>query len=738
MKARYKLYCCLLSASLSLLPLVSFASVTIQSVPKADELQALISVNGEKLFDRNDIEKMVARNKLARKKQEDSLQRRYSLISKNNTASYKEKITILRNIIDLGDSPIMNKYGEELFKLAKKQNDYKTEIEAIGELIQYSPGNIDNYRKLLSKIPVSNAQKEVNALIAYKKVVKEFSQSTEKEETAALQKMIGEYADIPESRIYDRAAKLFGLCTVMSKLSTNSLYQEYLQELGDIIKELPKDGRRFLPYAYHALSANLYSKKDLQKEGYKIDMEMLRIEKERDSIYKSEGRIYKSAELQRYVTYRRMIRYSSILSSEQIQDLYDKLTEITNRNPALYMEFHSSSSICSIRYLMAMKRYKEAIPLLNNVLLNKKKQNALKLQRECLKDIIFAKLELDKNADIQEYADRYIDLLDEERKSTLDEKNNEMQILYNIDLLEQNSNKKFIRSGITYLSIVIALFALTFYMLIHSRSLTNGLKESKEKLLKEKRELNTRMKTLDQAMIKAENAAKLKTAFIQNMEHEIRTPLNAIVGFSKIMADPGNKIEEGEEAKFKEIINQNTAFLNTIVTDILDITNLESGEMNYQIAPEDINDICNFVVSIVKGRAAAGVKMYFKNHDSTFMLNTDKKRLTQALLNFLTNSCKFTQEGSIVLDYEITNHPVDGIDSNGCVVFSVTDTGIGVPDDKADLIFNRFEKLNRFSQGPGLGLYICRLIANGLHGEVKLDRTYSGGSKFLLIHPINL
>ncbi|MCI1720648.1 MAG: HAMP domain-containing histidine kinase [Bacteroidales bacterium] len=699
-------------------------------------LPDLQSINGESLKSRDEIVKLIAARKRNRKNTLDSLQREYDVLSNSKTSSYKEKVAVLHNIIDIEIVKMSTrvKYEKELLKIAQKNKDYSLEIETIEELINSDYNALDKYRKLLTKLPSGNEQKEVIALIDYKNIIKKFSNATEKEGTAALQKMINGYNDIPKSKIYDRAANLFGICMVMSRLSTNSLYQEYLQKLGDIMDELPADGRNFLPFAYHAAAANFYVKKDLMKSGYKIDMEMLRIENDADSIYKSKGRVYKSMELQRYVTYRRMLSYSSILSKAQVQDVYNKLVETTNRHPELYSEFHSNQSICSIRYLMAMERYKEAIPFLERVITNKKRENARKIQKECLKDMITAKVAIDKNADIQEYAEKYLDLLEEEKKSTLDEKNNEMQILYNMDNMEKESNKKILNSGIIFLAIVLILFAFAFYLLVRSQNLAGKLAESKNKLIKEKKDLHETRKRLDKAKAEAENASRLKTSFIQNMQHEIRTPLNSIVGFSKILADPSNKPSKEEAAKFNEIMRQNSALLSTTVSDILDISDLERGE--YHIAPESLNEICTFVVNIFKGRAAQGVEMIFKAHDRDLIIDTDRERLIQVLLNFLSNSCKFTQSGKIVLDYQINNRTAEVQGKNGSVILSVTDTGIGIPEGKEEVIFNRFEKLNRFSQGQGLGLFICRLIAKGLHGKVMADATCSGGARFIFIHPL--
>lgn len=115
--------------------------------------------------------------------------------------------------------------------------------------------------------------------------------------------------------------------------------------------------------------------------------------------------------------------------------------------------------------------------------------------------------------------------------------------------------------------------------------------------------------------------------------------------------------------------------------------------------------------------------------DAQKVVPLQSDRQAQVLINFLTNACKFTSKGSITLDY--------GFEKPGTVTFSVTDTGSDIPDDKADVIFRRFAKLDKFKQGSGLGLHICALIAKGLHAEVKLDTSYRGGARFLFIHPIN-
>ena len=233
---------------------------------------------------------------------------------------------------------------------------------------------------------------------------------------------------------------------------------------------------------------------------------------------------------------------------------------------------------------------------------------------------------------------------------------------------------------------------------------------------------------LEEARRLAEKA-ELKESFLTNMSHEIRTPLNAIVGFTEIMAESARQEQQEEWTNYAELISSNSELLLTLVGDVLDIAQMESGEIKLNQQPCSLQAVCNISIDSVKHRCPKDVKMYFRESNQDFILQTDAVRVEQVLTNFLTNAAKFTTKGEIVLSYDID-------ESQQQVIFSVTDTGIGVPEDKAEVIFERFEKLDSFVQGTGLGLHICRLIAKLLQGKVMVDTSYTQGARFIFIHPI--
>ena len=229
---------------------------------------------------------------------------------------------------------------------------------------------------------------------------------------------------------------------------------------------------------------------------------------------------------------------------------------------------------------------------------------------------------------------------------------------------------------------------------------------------------------------KAEESDMLKSAFLANMSHEIRTPLNAIVGFSSLMQS--EELSQEERAEYCAIVVNNSEMLLTLLNDILDISSLECGKIKFNYASEDIVQICQHVMMTTAHTRQEGVEGRFECPVGSFMLTTDAHRLSQILINLLTNAGKFTFEGSITLGVEID-------EERGEVLFSVADTGPGIPPDKQDLVFNRFEKLDgNKKKGTGLGLAICRQIAMIVGGRIWVDSAYTGGARFVFAHPIGI
>ena len=239
----------------------------------------------------------------------------------------------------------------------------------------------------------------------------------------------------------------------------------------------------------------------------------------------------------------------------------------------------------------------------------------------------------------------------------------------------------------------------------------------------------TQLKETEQMLIKAkekaEEADRLKSAFLANMSHEIRTPLNAIVGFSSMLEEAE---DQEEKHQYITIIEDNNKLLLQLISDILDLSKIEAE--TFDIIPERVNakQLCNDLFQAIQMKTSPQVELRLKDNLPELTFTSDKNRLYQVLLNFVTNALKFTSEGNITIDYQIDGNEVK---------FSVQDTGMGIEPEKQEAIFTRFVKLNSFIPGTGLGLSICQSIVTQLGGKIGVESEPGKGSCFWFTHPIN-
>ena len=244
-----------------------------------------------------------------------------------------------------------------------------------------------------------------------------------------------------------------------------------------------------------------------------------------------------------------------------------------------------------------------------------------------------------------------------------------------------------------------------------------------------KDELEVSEGALREAKDRAEESSRLKSAFLANMSHEIRTPLNAIVGFSDVLSAGG--ASEEEQRGYFEIIRTNSDLLLRLINDILDVSRLEADRVILSLESCNVVQICQQVVASVAQARRSTNQFLFECEREVVEMRTDVQRLQQVVINLLSNADKFTKEGTITLKLELDT-------AGNAAVFSVTDTGCGIPLDKQKRVFERFEKLNEYVQGTGLGLSICKLTVEKWGGEIWIDPAYTDGARFMFTHPMNL
>jgi len=249
----------------------------------------------------------------------------------------------------------------------------------------------------------------------------------------------------------------------------------------------------------------------------------------------------------------------------------------------------------------------------------------------------------------------------------------------------------------------------------------------KLKLVSEQLEIaNKKLKEYEEKALKAEKASQMKSLFLANMSHEIRTPLNAIEGFSRVIAETDS---EEERMKYYQIIESNNQRLTSLINEILDLSRVESGEIQLKKSMTDINLMCENIKQLFKFRCPPSVKLEFEKPLMTAMMNTDANRIIQVLSNLISNALKHTTMGSITYGFRIIKEMKE-------IEFYVKDTGSGIPPEFIDNIFNTYASQDAEQQkGYGLGLALCKIIVEKLGGSIHVESTVKIGSTFTFVLP---
>ena len=290
---------------------------------------------------------------------------------------------------------------------------------------------------------------------------------------------------------------------------------------------------------------------------------------------------------------------------------------------------------------------------------------------------------------------------------------NALKATYQVDEIELENKAQ--QNKIVVVLIFIGLGLLTFISMLAIW------------LRRQKKVVVMSTETLEQLRHNAENATRAKSIFLSNMSHEIRTPLNALSGFSALLTEEG--LDDSTRRQCTDIIQQNSELLLKLINDVIDLSSLEFGKMQFSIAEHDAVATCRNVTDTVGKVKQTQAELLFETSLEELYIETDDSRLQQVLINLLINATKFTPDGSITLKLEKQSEEM--------ALFSVTDTGCGIPKEKQASIFQRFEKLDENAQGSGLGLSICQLIIEHIGGKIWIDPDYTGGSRFVFTHPIH-
>ena len=264
---------------------------------------------------------------------------------------------------------------------------------------------------------------------------------------------------------------------------------------------------------------------------------------------------------------------------------------------------------------------------------------------------------------------------------------------------------------------------INYKLLIDGKTVNMRIKTYHKEVYMQRTVLEGYIQNTSEIVWKAERSNQLKSAFLANMSHEIRTPLNAILGFSRIIAETENA---EERLQYYDIVEKNNMRLQELINEILDLSKIESGMMEFNYAPVSLYILCEDVKNTYSFRCQPGVELVFEESDPSLVISTDRNRLFQVFSNLIGNATKFTAKGSISFGYKLKEKEI---------VFHVADTGSGISDDKIDKIFDRFIMANNQVQGTGLGLSISKIIVEKLGGKIAVQSKMETGTTFTFTLP---
>lgn len=531
-------------------------------------------------------------------------------------------------------------------------------------------------------------------------------------------------------------------------------YNIALLEAEKMLQEAKKEGKQeSIAECYYAL-ANVYAAKGLMKKSQEFMLKEIDIFENTDVVryniscqYSDAAKIYidlgeeeKAPELLKKALKAVKSPYHEVTANLVYVSLYlaqgdtvaarqalEKCRQMYADEPSLKRHIHYLYDV-EIDYDWKVGNFQKALNVLDERETELKRKNNLATLMQLRKtkaDILW-----DMNRK-EEAAGLYRDFLLEQKKEK--ERNEEVatgefatmlnlqQLTAEKGRLEKISQEKQLQNTRIILFSVIGILCVVVVFLWQQRKLNAKLEKSRDKLDEKNRILIEAKEELRKAKEVAEQSNWLKTMFIQNMSHEIRTPLNSIVGFSGVLVD---MLDDKEDiGQYVALIESNSKLLLKLVGDILDISILDS-EVEIKHNAVDVNACCQASIDAAGTLFSPDTKLIFKPACDELIINSNYNYIVQVLDNLLSNASKFTHEGSVTLAYEVKKE-------TNQLIFTVTDTGIGIPIDEQEHVFERFVKLDNFSQGAGLGLSICRIVAERLGGFLIIDREYTQGTRFI-------
>ncbi len=664
--------------------------------------------------------------------------------------STKDSLRLCYDLFDLGPVEVSGPMIDTIYELARRTGNREAQFDMLrkkSNLLMDSVEVVDRCLKLVEEMtgPNDNLARETATYIRMQKILQRvgntvFINDNTLEEN--LNGLIARYISNPPKDPYERFVVIFAICTYMGNLGEGKEMEHYTELMREALEELPL-ATGAVRHAVFTRSAVGFTNFGLYRQALDCDRQLLSIMDSIESRYGQGERPFRNFDGTRYSIYRRMLANSAGLRRPEIERLWSEIQDIASRNSDVAHDMEADKR-AEIYYCVASEQYARAVPLIMARV--KDKSRSLPFREIFYNALITAAEHTGDEGVLLDAYRAYTEMLRERLNNRQAESIRELSVAYSVnDLKEENARiqkelaaKQRTRTmTVAISSVLVVLMLLTLLMVVwrQKRRATEAaatIENINASLVAERDKLREMKSELIAARDEAKRSDKIKTDFVNNMSHEIRTPLNAINECSQLIVDCIPEEKRAFLDKFGRLMDQNVKLINRLVSDVLDMASLDNEALSIEPMAGPVVEMCTPVLTMASELVQPGVELEFAPSEEVkhMVVVTDRERVSQVLMNLLDNAAKFTERGTIRL--EVNARPERGV-----LEFAVSDTGIGIRKGNEEKIFERFRQLDPSVNGCGLGLYIARVVARLLGGDVVVDTDFRGGARFVFTLPLD-
>lgn len=634
----------------------------------------------------------------------------------SNTEDIRKQVDIYRNLADLSyRQPKEIFYLKQLAEVADKSGNKRMEVDALGDLADcyIEAIKLDSAKYYKDRIANFKGDKQVKGWLGYLELKLFDQELTKEDQPDVINEKLKKSTNI-YSNSDDVYAKIEEAYIIASGLYAQRKIKDALpfyDSASDLAEKLPLQEGFNLRFYILKNRERAYSVDSLSVEGIQKVKEYSKLLDAYYQKYIRKNRPFFPIESMQLFNYVAILGNYDYLTADERDSYMQKVERIGKKltNPKdLYYGF-----LAQINYYTSKKDYDKVLGCTDSLL----KYAEIVLPHK-IPSLYNVKSQIYETVKDYPEALRYLKMYYAEQDSLTTVKSMEqlsqLQVRYDLHQLNYEKSQLEVRNKRIML---IFLYVILFVSVVVSLILYRNLKKEKAMKL-----------VMNQLKDKAEESEKMKTAFISSVCHEIRTPLNAIVGFSDLLFE--NSIDEETRKMFPGEIQRNTTQLTGLINSMLEVSSLDVSDEKLPCEPVDLVSLCHREMEILMRNAKSGIQYRIDIPDESLIISTNERYLALVLENLLGNANKFSDNGEVILCYQVDR-------DKGKLYISVTDTGCGIPLEKQEEVFERFTKLDSFKPGNGLGLYLCRLIIRRLSGDIKIDQTYSNGVRVLITLPLS-